>query len=73
MGVWSGPFLIATLLLAAAGVSKLIDPTMTVGALRASGIRVPEGAVRAVGGAEALLAIVDGVFVVASLGIYAFM
>ena len=61
MGVWSGPFLIATLLLAAAGVSKLIDPTMTVGALRASGIRVPEGAVRAAGGAEALLAIAAAV------------
>lgn len=57
MGAWSGPFLIATLLLAAAGTSKLVDPTMTVGALRAAGIRVPGGVVRSAGGVEALLAI----------------
>ena len=61
MGAWSGPFLIATLLLAAAGVSKLVDPTMTVGALRAAGIGIPGGVVRGVGGAEALLAIAAAV------------
>ena len=61
MGAWSGPFLIATLLLAAAGTSKLVDPTMTVGALRAAGIRVRAGVVRGAGGGEALLTIAAAV------------
>jgi hypothetical protein len=58
MGVWAGPFLIAALLLAAAGLAKVIDPTTTVGALRGLGWRVPAGAVRAGGAAEAVLAVV---------------
>ena len=40
MGAWAGPFLIAALLLAAAGVAKVVDPTNTVGALRKLGSRV---------------------------------
>ena len=57
MGVWSGPFLIAAVLLAAAGVAKAIDPTMTVGALRRFGIHAPSAAVRALGAIEAGLAL----------------
>ena len=55
MDAWFGPFFIACLLLGAAGVAKAIDPTMTVGALRGVGLRVPNRAVRAVGGVEAAL------------------
>lgn len=61
MGVWSGPFLIAAVLLAAAGIAKAIDPTMTVGALRRFGVSVPPGAVRGLGGLEALLAVAAAV------------
>ena len=57
MGVWSGPFLIAAVLLAAAGVAKTIDPTMTVGALRKFGIPVSSAAVRGLGALEAVLAL----------------
>ena len=57
MGVWSGPFLIAAVLLAVAGIAKAIDPTMTVGALRRFGVPVPSGAVRGLGVLEALLAV----------------
>ena len=57
MGVWSGPFLIAAVLLAAAGVAKTIDPTMTVGALRKFGIPVSSAAVRGLGAIEAVLAL----------------
>jgi hypothetical protein len=57
MGVWAGPFLIAALLLAAAGAAKVVDPTDTVGALRAFGLPVPAGVVRTFGGFEALLAV----------------
>lgn len=57
MGTWSGPFLIAALLLAAAGIAKTIDPTMTVGALRGVGLAIPPSAVRAVGAFEAGLAV----------------
>ncbi|MEO6467572.1 MAG: MauE/DoxX family redox-associated membrane protein [Acidimicrobiia bacterium] len=57
MGVWSGPFLIAAALLAAAGVAKTIDPTMTVGALRRFGIPVSSIAVRSLGAIEAVLAL----------------
>ena len=56
MGAWSGPFLIAAVLLAAAGIAKAIDPTMTVGALRKFGFPVSSGAVRSLGLIEALLA-----------------
>ena len=61
MGVWSGPFLIAAVLLAAAGVAKAIDPTMTVGALRRFGIPVSSAAVRGLGAIEAVLAVAAGV------------
>lgn len=61
MSAWSGLFLIVTVLLAVAGVSKLIDPTMTVGALRSAGIRVSGGVVRGAGGGEAVLAVAAAV------------
>ncbi len=55
-----GPFLIACLLLGAAGVGKAVDPTMTVGALRGFGLRLPatavRTAVRVAGAVEAVLA-----------------
>ena len=57
MGIWSGPFLIAAVLLAGAGAAKVVDPTMTVGALRGLGVRVPPIAVRGAGAAELVLAI----------------
>lgn len=57
MGVLSGPFLIAVVLLVAAGGAKAFDPTMTVGALAAFGLPIPAPAVRAFGALEALLAI----------------
>ena len=57
MGSWSGPFLIAAVVLAVAGGAKAIDPTMTVGALRGVGIRVPGVVVRIGGVVETVLAI----------------
>ena len=69
MGVWSGPFLMAALLLAAAGVAKAIDPTMTVGALRGFGIPVPSFAVRGLGIVEALLAVAAAVTGAPSLAV----
>jgi Methylamine utilisation protein MauE len=57
MGAWSGPFLVATLLLATAGLAKLVRPDDTVGALRAMGIRVPLVAFRAGGVLEAAVAL----------------
>src|SRR5437899_8589694 len=57
MGAWSGPFLIAAVLLAVGGVAKAFDPTMTVGALRAAGFPVPPAAVRLAGFAEAAVAV----------------
>lgn len=57
MDAWFGPFLIACLLLGAAGFAKAVDPTMTVGALRAMGRRIPNVAVRLAGGGEAVLAL----------------
>ena len=57
MGAWAGPFLIAALLLAAAGVAKVVDPTTTVGALRAFGAPVPPAGVRTMGAVEAALAV----------------
>lgn len=61
MGAWSGPFLIAALLLAAAGVAKAVDPAMTVGALRGIGLAIPPFGVRAVGAFEAALAVAAAV------------
>ena len=61
MSAWAGPYLIALLLVVVAGVGKSIDPTMTVGALRGIGIRVPSGVVRAFGAFEAVLGIAAGV------------
>ena len=58
MGAWSGPFLIAALLLAGAGVAKALDPTTTVGALRKLGLDVPAVIVRTGGVGEAGLAAV---------------
>jgi len=60
MGAWAGPFLIAAVLLAAAGIAKLVDPANTVGALRGFGIGVPPAAVRLAGALEAALAVVAG-------------
>ena len=57
MGAWAGPFLIAALLLAAAGVAKVVDPANAVGALRAFGVPVAPAVVRVVGAVEAALAV----------------
>ncbi len=57
MGIWAGPFLIATLLLAAAGVAKAYDPATTAGALRQAGLPVPPAVVRVGGGLEAAVAV----------------
>jgi hypothetical protein len=57
MGAWAGPFLIAALLLAAAGAAKVIDPATTVGALRKLGVPAPAAAVRVGGGIEVVLAV----------------
>ena len=57
MGAWAGPFLIAALLLAAAGAAKVMDPTTTVGALRKLGLPTPAAAVRVGGAVEVVLAV----------------
>lgn len=57
MSAWAGPYLIAVALVVAAGIGKAIDPTMTVGALRGIGLRVPAVVVRAFGAAEAVLGV----------------
>ncbi|MGZ4794988.1 MAG: hypothetical protein ACXV8T_03765, partial [Acidimicrobiia bacterium] len=57
MGAWGGPFLIATVLLAAAGVAKCVDPRQTVGALRAMHLPAPPIVVRLGGALEAVLAV----------------
>ncbi len=69
MSVWSGPFLIASVLLAAAGIAKVLDPTMTVGALRRFGIPVSSVAVRGLGAFEAGLAVAAAVTGAPSLAI----
>jgi len=61
MGAWAGPFLIATLLLAGAGVAKVLDPAPTTGALRRSGLPVGPVAVRVGGAVEVLIAVVAAV------------
>ncbi len=57
MSAWAGPYLVAVLLVVAAGVGKAIDPVMTVGALRGVGVRLPASVVRAFGAAEAVLGV----------------
>lgn len=57
MSAWSGPFLIACVLLGAAGAAKAVDPVTTVGALRGAGLRVPGGVVRVGGAVEAVVAV----------------
>ena len=46
MEALAGPFAIAAALLAAAGAAKVIDPSMTAGALRRAGLGVPDFVVR---------------------------
>ena len=46
MEALAGPFAIAAALLAAAGATKVIDPSMTAGALRRAGRAVPDLVVR---------------------------
>ena len=46
MEALAGPFAIAAALLAAAGATKVIDPSMTAGALRRAGLGVSDFAVR---------------------------
>jgi hypothetical protein len=70
MGAWAGPFLVAALLLAAAGALKAVDPATTAGALRRAGLPVAPIAVRIGGGVEVLVglaAIVTGAAVPAAL------
>ena len=52
VGAWTGPYLAAALLLAAAGLAKVRRPAGTAIALRQVGLPVPEWAVRAGAGAE---------------------
>lgn len=70
MGAWAGPFLVAALLLIAAGALKAYDPATTAGALRRAGLGVPPTAVRIGGAVEAVIgvaAIVTGGPIAASL------
>jgi hypothetical protein len=57
MGAWAGPFLVASLLLTAAGVLKAVDPTMTAGALRRAGWPVPPLTVRLGGAIEVFVGV----------------
>jgi hypothetical protein len=57
MGVWAGPFLVATVLLAAAGVTKVWDPVTTVGALRAVHLPASTTAVRVGAAVETVVAV----------------
>jgi hypothetical protein len=54
----TGPALVAALVLAGAGALKLVDPAMTVGALRALGLPSSPWLVRAGAGAELVLGVV---------------
>lgn len=79
MGAWAYPYLVACGLLCVAGVAKLVDPTMTVGALDRMGVHVSPSVVRFGGGVEGLLgaaAAVTGfgvlaVLVAVSYGVFA--
>ena len=64
MEALAGPFAIAAALLAAAGAAKVIDPSMTAGALRRAGLGIPDFAVRVVAFVE--LAVGATALVVAS-------
>ena len=55
MEALAGPFAIAAALLAVAGAAKVIDPSMTAGALRQAGLGVSDGAVRAAALVELVL------------------
>jgi Methylamine utilisation protein MauE len=57
MGAWTGPFLVAALLLTVAGALKAVDPVMTAGALRRAGLPVPPLIVRVGGAFEALVGV----------------
>lgn len=57
MPALAGPALVAAALLALAGAQKLLDPTMTVGALRALGVPASNGLVRAGSAAEVALGV----------------
>jgi hypothetical protein len=57
MGAWAGPFLVAALLLVAAGALKVVDPVNTTGALRKAGLPVPAIAVRIGGGIEVVVGV----------------
>ena len=57
MALLTGPALAAALLLSLAGAQKLLDPTMTVGALRGLGVRAGPGLVRLGSGAELVLGV----------------
>lgn len=53
----TGPALVVAALLAVAGAQKVVDPTMTVGALRALGLHLGARAVRAGAAAELVLGV----------------
>lgn len=57
MSALTGPALVAAALLALAGAQKLVDPTMTVGALRALGLPASAGSVRVGSAAELMLGV----------------
>ncbi|MGH9112766.1 MAG: MauE/DoxX family redox-associated membrane protein [Acidimicrobiales bacterium] len=58
MPAFTGPALVAALLLVVAGAMKAVDPTMTVGALRALRLPSSPGLVRAGAAAELVLGVV---------------
>ncbi|MGZ4735202.1 MAG: MauE/DoxX family redox-associated membrane protein [Acidimicrobiia bacterium] len=57
MGAWAGPFLVAALLLVAAGALKTYDPATTTGALRRAGLPVPPVVVRVGGAVEVVIGV----------------
>lgn len=76
MGAWSGPFLVAALLLTVAGALKAFDPATTAGALRRAGLPVPAVAVRIGGAFEVVVgvaAIVTGAPLPAALVAFSYL
>lgn len=76
MGAWSGPFLVAVLLLTVAGALKAFDPATTAGALRRAGLPVPAVAVRIGGAFEVVVgvaAIVTGAPLPAALVAFSYL